>query len=75
MTYTAQPVSLAAGERFAILTVLACVRSDDRGKRYRCRCDCGLKMYAKASQLMSGRVKECVRCKNASGAKTTKERT
>ena len=63
MTFTAAPVLLHHGERYGSLTVLERTRSSKRGHKYRCGCTCGnSRFYAKASDLMSGRVKKCARC-------------
>jgi len=61
-----KPVTLEHGERYGRLTVLAKVKVPGRGPAYRCACDCGFqKFYARASHLMRGKVKSCVRCRDA----------
>ena len=60
------PVTLEHGERYGKLTVLEKVISKERGPTYKCGCSCGFKyVFAKASELMRGRVKSCLGCKRA----------
>ena len=54
---------LTPGARFGQLTVQRKVWSQKRGDKYVCRCACGFEPFgAKASELISGRVKACRSC-------------
>ncbi len=61
------PQTLERGERYGTLTVLRKVSSDNRGPRYQCGCDCGVRLvFASAGELMRGEVKCCRRCQRIS---------
>jgi predicted SprT family Zn-dependent metalloprotease len=58
------PVTLEHGERYGKLTVLEKIVSKERGPKYKCGCACGFqRVFAKASDLMRGRVNSCLKCR------------
>ena len=55
------PINLEHGERYGKLTVLR-----KRGRRYSVGCVCGWRFKVSARKLMTGQVKACLKCRNAS---------
>lgn len=59
------PIELHHGEKYGRLTVIEKVKSY-RGTQYRCGCSCGTSNnFFTARKLMSGKAKECHRCKDS----------
>ena len=56
-----RPATLEHGDRFGSLTVIA-----KAGRKWKCGCACGNSyFYAKANELLRGKVRECNRHKVA----------
>lgn len=47
------------GQRFGSLTVLEVARSSNKGKAWRCVCDCGNEVFSNTHNLEHGRIRSC----------------